>query len=294
MENLCVHMVPAENEGVEAMIGRNTTTHHAARRVSNSFEPLVRLGYATKGAVYAVIGVLAVMMAVGAGGASTSSRGALQIIAEQPFGRVLVGVTALGLLGYALWRFVQAIRDPEGKGADAKGIIQRLGYGGSGIVHIGLMVVAARLALMRGGGGGDSQQAWTAKLMAQPFGQWLVGLVGAIVIGIGLYHFYQAYKATFMKEYKTGEMSATERRWAKRCGQFGLVARGVTFGIIGGFLITAAVQADASEAKGLAGALTTLAYQPYGPWLLGVVALGLIAYSVFCFSQARYRHLPIS
>ena len=275
------------------MVDRNTMTHHAARRVSNSLEPLARLGYATKGAVYAVIGVLAVMMAVGAGGASTSSRGALQIIAEQPFGRVLVGVTALGLLGYALWRFVQAIRDPEGKGADAKGIIQRLGYGGSGIVYIGLMVVSARLALTRGGGG-DSQQAWTAKLMAQPFGQWLVGLVGAIVIGIGLYHFYQAYKATFMKEYKTEEMSATERRWAKRCGQFGLAARGVTFGIIGGFLITAAVQADASEAKGLAGALTTLAYQPYGPWLLGVVALGLIAYSVFCFSQARYRHLPIS
>jgi len=279
------------------MADRNSLRHHAvhqtASRASNSLEPLARLGYATKGVVYAIIGVLAVLMAVGAGGASTSSRSALQIIAEQPFGRILVGVTALGLLGYALWRFVQAIRDPEGKGSDAKGIIQRLGYGVSGIVYVGLTVVAARLALTGGGGGGgNSQQAWTAQLLAQPFGQWLVGILGAIVIGVGLYHFYQAYKATFMKEYKIGEMSATERRWAKRCGQFGLVARGVTFDIIGGFLITAAVQADASEAKGLAGALTTLAYQPYGPWLLGAVALGFIAYSIFCFSQARYRHLP--
>lgn len=279
------------------MANRDSITHHAVhhttRRASTSLESLARLGYATKGVVYAVIGVLAVMMAVGAGGASTNSRGALQIIAEQPFGRILVGVTALGLLGYALWRFVQAVHDPEGKGSDVKGIIQRLGYGVSGIVYVGLTVVAARLALTGGGGGGgDSQQAWTAQLLAQPFGQWLVGILGAVVIGVGLYHFYQAYKATFMKEYKTGEMSATERRGAKRCGQFGLVARGVTFGIIGGFLITAAVQADASEARGVAGALTTLAYQPYGPWLLGAVALGLIAYSVFCFSQARYRHLP--
>lgn len=255
-------------------------------------EILARFGYATKGVVYVIVGILAVMTAIGAGGSTTGSSGALETIAQQPFGRILVGLTALGLIGYVIWRFVQAIMDPEDKGSDAKAMIARIGYAISGIVYGGLTFLAARMALSGGGSGGDSsQQALTAKLMSQPFGLWLVGSVGAIVIGVGVYHFYLAYKAKFMEEYKSGEMSATERRWAKRIGQFGLSARGVTFAIIGSFFIIAALREDPSEAKGLSGALDTLARQPYGPWLLGIVALGLVAYGVFCFSQARYRRI---
>jgi hypothetical protein len=256
-------------------------------------EILARFGYATKGVVYVIVGILAVMTAIGAGGSTTGSSGAIETIAQQPFGRILVGLTALGLIGYVIWRFVQAIMDPEDKGSDAKAMIARIGYAISGIVYAGLAFLAARMALSGGGSGGDSsQQALTAKLMSQPFGLWLVGSVGAIVIGVGVYHFYLAYKAKFMEEYKSGEMSATERRWAKRIGQFGLSARGVTFAIIGSFFIIAALREDPSEAKGLSGALDTLARQPYGPWLLGIVALGLVAYGVFCFSQARYRRIP--
>ena len=255
-------------------------------------EILARFGYATKGVVYIIVGILAVMTAIGAGGSTTGSSGAIETIAQQPFGRILVGLTALGLIGYVIWRFVQAMMDPEDKGSDAKAMIARIGYAISGIVYGGLAFLAGRMALSGGGGGGDSsQQALTAKLMSQPFGLWLVGMVGAIVIGVGVYHFYLAYKAKFMEEYRSGEMSATERRWAKRIGQFGLSARGVTFAIIGSFFIIAALRADPSEAKGLSGALDTLARQPYGPWLLGIVALGLVAYGVFCFSQARYRRI---
>ena len=255
-------------------------------------ETLARFGYATKGVVYVIVGILAVMTAIGAGGSTTGSSGALETIAQQPFGRILVGLTALGLIGYVIWRFVQAMMDPEDKGSDAKAMIARIGYAISGIVYGGLAFLAGRMALSVGGSGGDSsQQALTAKLMSQPFGLWLVGIVGAIVIGVGVYHFYLAYKAKFMEEYKSSEMSATERRWAKRIGQFGLSARGVTFAIIGSFFIIAALRADPSEAKGLSGALDTLARQPYGPWLLGIVALGLVAYGVFCFSQARYRRI---
>ncbi len=266
----------------------------ATQAAGDKVETLARFGYATKGVVYVIVGVLAVMTAVGAGGSTEGSKGAIETIAQQPFGRILVALTALGLIGYVIWRFVQAFKDPEGKGSDAKGIIARIGYAVSGVTYAGLAFLAGRMAISGGssGGSGDSsKQELTAKLMSQPFGLWLVGAVGAIVIGVGIYHFYRAYKAKFMERYKSGEMSATERRWAKRIGQFGLSARGVTFSIIGGFFIIAALQADPSQAKGLSGALDTLARQPYGPWLLGIVALGLVAYGVYCFSQARYRRI---
>jgi hypothetical protein len=201
-------------------------------------------------------------------------------------------VTAVGLSGYTLWRFVQAFVDPERQGTEAKGLITRLGCAVSGVAYAALAVLAARMALGVGSGGGNNaEQEWTATLLAQPFGQWLVGIVGVIIIGVGLAHFYMAYTATFMQEYAPGEMSARQQQWARRIGQWGLAARGVTFCLIGGFLMYAGISADPSEARGLGGALATLAQQPYGPWLLGVVALGLVAYGIFCMSQALYRRV---
>ena len=261
----------------------------------DKIEKLARAGYLTKGVVYTIIGVLAFQAAIGAGGQTSGSRGAIREIAEQPFGQFLLILTAIGLLGYAIWRFIEAIKDPEGKGSDAEGIVKRLGYAGSGVIHAFLAFYAASIVFGwstgSSGGSGGGKEAWTAQLLAQPFGQWLVGLAGAITIGVGLYQFYKAYKAKFMEKYKTGEMSPTERTWAERLGRFGLSARGVVFSLIGFFLIQAALQSDASETKGLGGVLDTLAQQPYGPWLLGLVALGLIAYAVHCFARARYRRL---
>jgi preprotein translocase subunit Sss1 len=275
-----------------------SSTSHVVRQTTRAaggwLETLARCGYATKGVVYVIVGILAVMAAIGAGGATKDSSGAIETIAQQPFGRILVGLTALGLIGYVIWRFIQAMMDPEHKGSDAKGIATRIGYAVSGIAYASLAFLAGRMALSGGGGGGSSNQELTARLMSQPFGIWLVGIVGAIVIGVGIFHFYHAYKAKFMEDYKSGEMSATQRRWAKRIGRFGLSARGVTFVMIGSFFIIAALNADPSEAKGLSGALDTLARQPYGPWLLGIVSLGLVAYGVYCFSQARYRRISTS
>ena len=255
----------------------------------------MRFGYAAKGFVYAVVGILAAQAAFGGGGKTTNTKGALQSIVTQPFGKVLLALVALGLVGYVLWRFVQAIQDPENKGTDAKGLATRLGYGISGIAYAGLALSAARLVFGTGGGGSDnSTQTWTARLLAQPFGQWLVGTVGAIVIAIAGYQFYRAYSAKFRKKLKTHQMSPTEQTWATRVGRLGLTARGITFLIIGWFLIQASLQAQAQEARGLGGALETLAQQPYGPWLLGIVALGLIAYGIHMGVQARYRRMETS
>jgi hypothetical protein len=272
-----------------------SAAHTAARRAHEApghwVETLARLGYATIGVVYLIIGVLATQAAIGTGGATEDPQGALTTIARQPFGRILLGVTAVGLSGYVLWRCVQALVDPERKGTDVKGLITRVGFAISGVAYAALAVLAARMALGMRGGNSHAEQEWTAQLLAQPFGQWLVGIVGVIIIGVGLAHFYLAYTAQFMQEYATGEMSARQQRWAKRIGQFGLAARGVTFGIIGGFVLQAAIAADPTEARGLGGALAVLAQQPYGPWLLGVVALGLVAYGLFCASQALYRRV---
>lgn len=265
----------------------------ATREARGWIEPLGRLGYAAKGIVYAIVGILAARAAIGAGGETTDTQGALRQIVEAPFGRVLLGLTAVGLVGYAIWRLVQAFLDTEKKGSDAGGTITRAAYAGVGLAYLGLALTAVQL--IRGtASDGDAQQSWTARLLAQPFGQWLVGLIGAIVIGVGLYQLYKGFTAKFRDELKLNEMSPTEDTWATRAGRLGFSARGVVFGIIGALLITAARQDDASQARGFGGALETLAARPSGALLLGVVALGLIAYGLFCLVEARYRRMLIT
>ncbi|MEB3278947.1 MAG: DUF1206 domain-containing protein [Lyngbya sp.] len=253
-------------------------------------ERLARFGYATKGAVYGLIGLLALMAAFSSGGKTTGTRGALRTIAAQPFGQILLILIAVGLVGYAIWRFVEAIQDPDRKGSDLKGIATRIGYGISGLIYTGLAFNAALLAIgAAGGGGGDSKQTWTARLLSQPFGQWLVGTIGAILIGIGLYRIYKAYRIKFRKKLNLAELDYKQEKLIVNVCRFGITARGVIFMMLGFFLIQAARQFDASEVQGLDGALQTLARQPYGKFLLAIAAFGLVAYAVYMFVQARYR-----
>ena len=255
-------------------------------------EKLARFGYAAKGLVYAIVGVLAVMAAFTAGGRTTNTQGALHTIARQPFGQILLVLVAIGLACYMLWRLIEAWKDPENKGDDAKGIATRFGYVLSGLAYGGLAVNATLLAFGSGGGssgGSSSKQDWTARLMQQPFGQWLVGIVGAIVIGLGIYRLYEAYKVKFRKKLNIHELDPKQTKWIVNVCRFGIAARGVVFVMLGVFVLQAAYQSDASEVKGLDGALQTLARQPYGKFLLGIVALGLVAYAIYLFVQSRYR-----
>jgi hypothetical protein len=264
----------------------------AARRAQPWMERLARLGYATEGAVYALIGVLAAGAAFGPGGRATGQRGAFELVAESPFGSVVLGLIAVGFLGYALWRSVQAIADPDREGTDVKALGKRVGYGTSALVYTGLAFSAAGLILGRASDGGRSPDDWTALLLSWPLGQVLVVGVGAAMIGVGIHELYQAYKAEFLDYLKLGEMGEKVRKWTERWGRFGIAARGIVFGIVGAFLIRAALQYDPQEARGLGGALQTLAQQPLGPWLLGAVALGLVAFGLFMLSVARYRRIP--
>lgn len=255
-------------------------------------ERLARFGMAAKGTVYGIVGLLAVQAAFGTGGQTTDTQGALQAIVAQPFGKILLSFVAIGLIGYVLWRFVQAIKDPENKGTDAKGIAQRLGYAVNGLIYAGLAFSAVGIVLgSSSGGSSNSTQDGTAILLSQPFGQWLVGTVGAFVIGVGFYQFYQAFTAKFQQKLNLTGLSSIEEKWVIGISKFGLAARGVVFCVIGFFLIQAARQSDASEARGLGEALQALVEQPYGPWILGVVAFGLVAYGIYMVIQARYRRV---
>lgn len=268
----------------------------ARRKASPFLEKFARFGYAAKGVVYILVGGLAAFAAVGSGGQTTGSKGALQMLSEQPFGRILLGLVAFGLAGYAVWQFIRAIEDPENEGADGKAIAKRVGFFISGLIHFGLVWYAIGIitgAATGGSGGGESQgaQTWSARVMQYPLGQWLLLLIGVGIIGYGIYQLVKAFKSELGKRLRLGELDPRTYRVVVAVSRFGLAARGVVFGIIGGFLAMAAYHHNASEARGLDGALETLQRQPYGPWLLGAVALGLIAYGLFEFVKARYRQI---
>jgi Domain of Unknown Function (DUF1206) len=259
----------------------------AYRAASPWIARLARLGYAARGVVYLLVGGLAAQAAVGTGGRTTDAQGAFSTVLRQPFGKVLVGVLALGLLGYSGWRFVQAIKDPE-----QEGLGKRLGYFLNGMIH-GSLALAA-LGLLTGaawGGGGDGARDWTARLMALPAGIWLVGAVGVAVAGFGLSQLYSAWAGRLDEDLDLSRMDGTMRQWAVRFGRFGMAARGVVFGVIGVSLLLAACQADPGEARGLGEALRALRGQVYGPWLLGGVAFGLVAYGLYQCVAACYSRI---
>lgn len=273
----------------------NARSHaRAARRKASPFiEKFARFGYAAKGVVYVIVGGLAAMAAAGNGGDTTGSRGALDTIAHQPFGWVLLGLVALGLAGYSMWQFIRAVEDPENEGTDKKAIAKRIAFFISGVVHFGLVWYAISIIMgsARGGGDDSGTQSLSARVMSYPMGQLLVGAAGVIIFGYGIAQLVRAFKSKLGDQLHLGQLEDKTRRFVIQVSRFGIAARGVVFGIMGTFLALAAYHENPNQAKGIAGALETLQEQPYGPWLLGIVALGLIGYGVFQFVQARYRRI---
>jgi NADH:ubiquinone oxidoreductase subunit 5 (subunit L)/multisubunit Na+/H+ antiporter MnhA subunit len=273
-------------------------TQEIARQQSQQpakwIERLARFGYAAKGVVYFLVGVLAFQAAFNWGGRVTGTRGAFFTIASQPLGKVMLFLVAVGLLGYVIWRFVQAAKDPEHNDEGAKAVGRRIAYAISGLIYASLAIFAFRIVFASpgsgsGGGGSSAQQA--ATLLSQPFGRWLLGAVGVAVVAYGFYCFYRAYSTKFKGKLKLAEMSRKEIHWATRIARFGLTAKGIVSVIIGYFIIQAARASDASEVRTTEGALQAIQQGPYGAWLMGLVALGLIAYGIHLGVQARYRRI---
>lgn len=260
---------------------------------SGLIDTAARLGFAAKGVVYTLIGILALHSALGRGGEAEGSQGAVASIADEPYGVVILVLLAIGLAAYVLWRLATSILDTENIGTSVGGMAKRVGYFVSAISYGALTVLAIQLAAGGMSSGGNSREEWTARLMSTEAGTWLLGLIGAAIILTGLHQLYKGVGSAYMDRYNTEGMSASNRTWAKRAGRIGHAARGITFGIIGGLLIRAALENDPSEAVGVGGAFATLAAQPYGKWLLGIVAAGFIAYGIYCFFRVRYRRFEL-
>lgn len=253
-----------------------------------------KFGLVAKGVVYCLVGILAFMAAFEIGGSSErklDKQGVFQFILEQPFGQILLALVATGLVCYALWRLTQAFLDNEHKGTDAKGIGHRVVYALSGLAYGFLAYGSFRMVLGNRGSqsGGRSRQTLIWEALQKPYGQWLVGLIGLGIIGIGLYQIYRALSGEYLKNVQTSAIKAELKEMIIRFGKIGYIARGIVWGVIGYLFIKAAMAANASQAGDSNRAFAFLENASYGSFLLGAVALGLCCYGIFMFVRARYE-----
>ena len=200
---------------------------------------------------------------------------------------------AVGLAGYALWRFAQALLGRKLETGESEGVLKRIGLAARGFLYAWLAFLCAELVFgaHTSSGGGSKEKEATARVLDLPLGRWLVAVAGLAVAGAGAYNVYRGLSRKFRKDLKEEQMGSEERRWYSALGIVGHCARGVVFLLVGLFLVRAAWQYDPKEAIGLDGALGKLAHAAYGQVLLGITAGGLLAYALFCLVQARYREV---
>ncbi|HUZ81525.1 MAG TPA: DUF1206 domain-containing protein [Gaiellaceae bacterium] len=253
---------------------------------------LARTGLAAMGLSFGLVGALAVKLALGEGGGATSRQGALQQLAHDPFGKPVLIALAAGFAAYALWRFVQAYAGRE----DRENGAARTWPKRAGLVVLGMVYAALAYSTVRivtGPGAGQSQNVKahrsTAMVLAWPGGRYIVGAAGAALVAVALWNLYAGLTRRFEDRWRTSHVAPAIRRFGARAGVVGHVARFVVFGLIGVFVVKAAVEYRPKDAIGLDGALQKLAQASYGPWLLGLTAVGLVAYGLYCLVDAWLR-----
>jgi hypothetical protein len=258
---------------------------------SGWFAVLARAGFVARAAVYLVIGVLAIKVALGAGGKLTGQQGAFKTIVRQPFGHLLLILVAVALGGYSLWRLLRAAVGHGQEDSDSG--FERVSAAASGVVYALLCAVAVSILVERGSSGGGSSgntQKAAGGVLSWPGGPWIVGIAGGIVIALGLYQVYRGISRDFLDDSKTEKMGSF-RTWFEWSGLLGYCARGAVFALVGVFLIDAAATYDPAKAVGLDGALAKLAQHSFGPFLLGLVAAGLIAFGLYSLADSRYHRI---
>jgi hypothetical protein len=260
---------------------------------SHPFRWMVRAGFAARGITYGVVGALALVMAVGAGTAGTApdQQGALALIARAPAGRAALAVICAGLLGYALWKLVQGFsgHGPEG-GGDPE-LKDRVANVAGGVAYLVFFSVAVRTLTGSSGGGSSQPRHAAAGVLGWPGGPVIVGVAGLVMLAISLHQLRDAVHGGFMRDSKTEQMNPSEHRVFFALGRIGLSARSLVFAVVGYFLLRTAIEFRPSQAVGVNGALARLQNQPLGPWLLGLVASGLMIFAAYSLLEARYRRL---
>ncbi|MFF3935038.1 DUF1206 domain-containing protein [Streptomyces phaeofaciens] len=249
-----------------------------------------RAGFAARGLIYLLVGVLALQIAFGDRGHEADRQGALGEIARQPFGAVVLWALGAGLAGMALWRLSEAVfgaAGPEGRTAKKRlpALARSVFYG-----FVAYSVLALAAGSGDGGGSSDRQSKdVTARLLGVPAGQWIVGVAGAGIAVAGLWIGFRAVTRAYHEKLRLGQMSRRTRRLVDVTGVGGGAARGLVFAAAGGFAVRAAVDYRPDRAKGLDDTLRSFAHTPAGPGLLAGVAAGLVLFGLFSFAMARWR-----
>jgi hypothetical protein len=270
---------------------RSFRTRRAARQAANSrlMTWLARAGLAARGVMYVLIGIIAVEVAVDGSHQQADRTGAVRLVAQTPLGSFLLWLLVIGFAGMTLWRLSEAIWGTNEAGGHKAG--QRLGNLARAVFYAVVTYGILKYALGIGQPSSSDTQSrdLTATALRHPGGQVVVVIAGIVVVIAGLVTMYKAYKLRFLKALRMGGASATTRKVVKRVGQIGGIARGIVFGTVGVFLAVAAIDANPGQAKGIDSALRALAHTPLGPWLLVVVALGLMTFGVYSWCEARWR-----
>jgi len=269
-----------------------TTESKAEQAVdSTSLEWLARGGLIAYGVVHLLVGWLALQIAWGgSSGISADTSGALRTLADQPFGKVLLWVVAVGLVALALWQTSQAIWGYRNQDR-AKRIREQVTSGAKAAVYAGLAVSAALVALGTGSSSSQSQQQATTGVLAWPGGRVLVVAAGLVIIAVGIASIIKGVKKSFTEEIDISSVSPTARKGVLGLGQAGYIAKGLALSVVGGLLTYATLTFDQQTAQGLDGALQTILAQPFGRFLLTAVALGFVAFGLFAILQSRYRRM---
>ena len=265
-------------------------------------EKLARLGFVAKGVLYMTIGALATIAALRLGGTPKVShggamgqRGAMGALLEAPAGRALLIAIAVGLFGYAAWRFIEAIRDPIHRGHnDAKSAAKRVRSAGLGIIQVALGISALEIAFghLEAANDGRATTHWTARALATPGGELLLWTIAAAFFAYGLYQLYKAWAAKLSKELNLGRLSSGTRRFVIGASRFGIAARGVVFVTTGVLVGRAILHRSPEQVKGLKASLIELL--SLGRWPFAIVAAGLFAYGIYQMINARYRRIEIA
>ena len=260
----------------------------SARRASNSpaMRALARTGLTARGIIYILIGWLAIQVAIGHKAQQPNQQGALQLLAHNTIGLLTLWVLGIGFIGYALWRLSEAAFGVPGEGRRAGPRLKSLIRA---IIYAFLASLTFKVISGTEGNQTHKQQDFTASVMHHAGGRWLVGLVGLIILIAGLVLVGEGIRRKFMKYLRTGEMSYQTRKVVERLGQVGTTARGLVFAIVGALIIDAAISFKPGKSGGLDKALLTLRHQPFGEFLLLVVALGVLAFGVYGLCEARWR-----
>ena len=262
-------------------------------RGQEHFGWLVRAGFVARALTYTVIAVLALALALGIGihPASASPQGALSLILSAPLGQVALGLIAVALLAYALWKLALALRGRGHEGGGGHSVKDRLSCLGGGLVYLAFFAVAVSVLVGGTGNGSAQPRQTTAQLLSLPAGEVLCAIAAVALVAVSLYQAYDAICGQFANDNKVEQMSATCHRVFMIIGRIGLMARALIFTMIGYFLFRAAIALHARTAVGVNGALDQVHRQPFGGWLLALVALGLLTFAAFSLLEARYRRL---